>query len=148
MTHHQSGFTILEVLLVMAMGVLLISLTLPVGLRFYQVHIAETTTEELIATYRRAVSAARLGKNNQPFGVKLFADHFVLFEGGTYASRVASQDQTTAFPLGATMTTRSDEIVFAPVTGLPSATGTVTLSLYGKTHAIEITDMGLVTQRD
>jgi type II secretory pathway pseudopilin PulG len=148
--HHgrqlSSGFTLLEVLLVLGMGVLFVSLTLPVGVRFYQFQVADETTLEVLSALRVAAFEARLGKHDRAFGIKFFSDRYVIFEGGSYASRTQSEDHVIPFPLGASVASTTSEFVFTKWSGGASATGTVTMTLYDVSHTLSISERGIVTQ--
>ena len=145
--NQRRGFTIFEVLLVIGIGTLLLALTLPIGFRFYQQQVADETGESVFSALRNAEYAARLGKHDNAFGVKFFPESYVLFEGSAYATRVIAQDQVFAIPLGATVVSSTNEVVFAEVSGRPNATGTVTTQMYGRTRAFIIESSGVISER-
>ncbi len=140
------GFTIFEVLIVIGISTLLIALTAPMGFRFYQVQVADETTVGVLSALQSATREARLGKNDHAFGIKFLSDRYVIFEGDQYTARIPAQDQTYALPLGTSIGSTTDEIVFAKVTGIPSATGTFSIGLYGVTHMIAVNSFGMATQ--
>ena len=140
------GFTIFEVLIVIALGILLVALTLPVGVRFYQAQVVDETTTEVLGALVGAARESRLGKNDHAFGVKFFSDHYVVFEGDQYASRIITEDQTVQFPGGTIIGILNPEIDFAKVSGIPNVNETLSLSVYGVTHVIDISGVGVITQ--
>ena len=133
-------------LLVIGIGALLAGLTMPIGWRFYQLQVANETVAGFQNSFRSAQSNARLAKNDRSFGVKLFADQYVLFQGGTYVSRDLLGEEIFPFPSGETIASTTSEVVFAKVSGLPSATSTITLTLFGRSHTLTIGDAGVITQ--
>lgn len=143
---YKKGFTLIEVLLVIALGTVLTALALPVGFRFYQFQIADEAATGVLSALRNAESNARLGKEGSAFGIKFLPASYVVFQGDTYAARLTARDEIFSLPPDTDIGSASDEIVFARVTGAPSATGTITLSLYGRTHVIDLNDAGVVTQ--
>ena len=146
--HFSSGFTLLEVLLVLGMGVLFVSITLPVGLRFYQFQVADEAIMEVLSAVRAASREARLGKHDRASGVKFFPDRYVVFEGATYASRVVSEDKVFPFPVGTSVASTTSEFVFSKLSATTNATGTLIIALYGVTHTLFINERGVVTQRN
>jgi len=143
---NPQGFSIIEVLLVIALGTALTALALPVGFRFYQFQVADETSTGILSALRNAESRSRLGSEGSTFGVKLLPTSYVLFQGDTYASRNVSRDAIFPLPAGTNIVSTSDEIIFARVTGIPSATGTISIVLYDRMHEIEVNDAGVITQ--
>jgi prepilin-type N-terminal cleavage/methylation domain-containing protein len=143
---HNKGFTIIEVLLVLSLGTALLALALPVGFRFYQFQVADETATGILSALRNAESKARLGQEGASFGVKLLPASYVVFQGDTYAARTASRDEVFPLPPDTSIESGTDEIVFARVTGIPSATTTIAVTLYGRTHEIELNDAGVAVQ--
>lgn len=142
--HTTGGFTVLELAIVIAIGVLLVGLTLPIAARFYQLAIATETSRDIAQALRGAERRAVLGVSASAFGVRFFPDRYVEFRGETYATRIASEDIIVPLPSGAIISGISDEIVFAEASGLPSATGTLALTVFERTHLIAIRDNGLI----
>lgn len=142
------GFTILEVLIVLALGTLLVAATFPTGLRFYQNQIADETAGDIKALLSRAASESRLGKDGSAFGVRFFPDRLIFFRGTSYATRDTGRDEIHPLPPGATLTAPADEIVFGGATGVPSATGTIVVSLFGTTFATEVGENGMIARRE
>lgn len=143
---NNQGFTIFEVLIVIGISTALLALVLPVGFRFFQFQVADETATGMISVFHNAESRARLGMEGDAFGVKLLPDSYVLFQGDSYAARVVSHDETFSLPLSTNIESNTDEFVFAQVTGIPSATGTIAVTLYERTHTIEINAAGVITQ--
>lgn len=143
--HEAGGFTILEVLLVLALGTLLAALTVPVGLRYYQTQVFDETVSMITGTLTRAANEARLGRDDAAHGVKFFSDRLVHFTGTDYASRDMFRDEVFPFPSGAALAAVPDEFVFAELTGFPVATGTATLFLYGNTRVVAVTANGMIS---
>lgn len=142
----KKGFTLIEVLLVIALGTVLTALALPVGFRFYQFQVADEAATGVLSALRNAESHARLGREGSSFGIKFLPASYVVFQGDTYATRLVARDELFSLPTDTDIISTADEIVFARVTGVPSATGTIALTLYGRTHVIQINDEGVVTQ--
>jgi prepilin-type N-terminal cleavage/methylation domain-containing protein len=121
-TTNHKGFTYIELTIVLAIIVILGTLTVSFGVPFYRTQIMDETFYDLRSSFRHASLQAQTGKNDSSFGVKLLSDQFV--------SRDASEDVVYNIP-NAIQITGFDEIVFAPVTGFPSISATVVLQLNG-----------------
>jgi prepilin-type N-terminal cleavage/methylation domain-containing protein len=134
----RRGFTLIEVLIVMGLFVLLLAFVVPIGLSFYQSQITDETALELASAFDRARSDARLGKSESAYGIKVLSDRYVLFRGDSYATRVSVEDMTTMFPGGTVVTASPSEYVFSKLDAFASATGTVNLIVFGKTHTVSV----------
>lgn len=142
------GFTIFEVIIVIGVGIVLVLMTLPVSVRFYQISIADETTNDIVSIFRRAESSAMLGKYDRAFGVKFLPDQYVLFQGPSYLSRVVIEDQISPLPSGTILSGLPDEIIFTKQTGAPSATGTLSVRVFDRTHHVDIRNGGVIEYVD
>ena len=121
------GFTLVEVILATAIVALIAGSSIPVGLRFFAIQ----TLDEHTAVLRSALIAARTkafyGYNDSNFGVKLFDDRYVVFEGLSYDTRNATEDEV--FLIDSSISIAGPiETVFARSTGLPNAPAQYTVS--------------------
>lgn len=138
------GFSLIELLIVIAIGTVLLALTLPVGFSFYRSVISDDVAEEIATTLRKASEEARMGKNDIVHGVYFGSSTVTHFQGVSYALRVAPADEVTGLQPAVTLTGFPAEVTFAKVTGMPSATGTLVVSLYGYTHQVKINSRGVI----
>lgn len=139
------GFSLIELLLVIAGTVIIAALTLPVGIRFFQTQQLDEATSNILNTLRKAGSQAKFSKNDSAFGVKFLSGSYVLFQGNSYASRTQSEDETLNLSSGIT-TSGITEIVFAKITGIPNTTGTLTISFLNDNQTITINGQGNVSR--
>lgn len=148
-THYQlptsNGFTLLEILLSVGLITILAGLSMPVAQRFQvqnDVLIASTTIAQ---NMRRAQIESQAVNGDSTWGIKIQSGSVVVFQGTNYASRVTTYDETFDLPTSITPTGLG-EVVFAKMTGLPTTTGTVTLTdNAGVVKTIVINSMGNVT---
>lgn len=133
----RAGFTLIEVIIVIALGVTLLTALLPLyGNLQVSAQLNESTTQ-LIQMLRigREWSIAR--RNNSSFGV--FFDvrepgqsRAILFQGTSYAVRDPSIDRVFALAgvlsLSPTLVNGSTEVVFTRASGIPSTSGMLTLT--------------------
>lgn len=123
------GFTLIELLLVIALMLILGVFMLPVGISYYRTSVLNETTEKIETILRDAYNGSRTGKHETAFGVKFDTDGYTLFEGASYDARVITEDYFV--PLPAVISTSGiSEIVFSEIEGVPSVSGTLTIT-YG-----------------
>jgi prepilin-type N-terminal cleavage/methylation domain-containing protein len=144
-TRSTRGFTLVELLVVLAIGTMLLSLTLPVGLRFYQTQVVDEATTDMVLDLRRASAEARAGRGGTAFGVRYFSDRYVTFVGDSYETRDSLRERIVTLPASGVITASPEEFVFAHFSGVVNATGTVTLSLFGVTRVVAVGELGAVS---
>ena len=142
----SSGFTLLELGLVIALTMIIMLFAIPMGVNFYQSETLDEGANSLYLILERAGSQALMQKNDSSFGVKILSGSYILFQGASYSSRTASQDEVFDMPAGITAGGLG-EVVFAKRTGLPSATGAITFSLGGKSQAVSINNQGKIDKQ-
>lgn len=140
------GFTMIELILVMSIGVLLLAVTMPIGFNFYRSILLQDITDEVSTLLRHAGDEARLGKNDIPHGIYFGASTITHFQGTSYLGRVVGADEVTAVATDVALSGLPSEIVFAKHSGIPSATGTLTISLFSNVRALRLDTRGMVTE--
>lgn len=134
------GFTLIEVLIVMALIVFVAGFGLIVNMESYRATSFRTERDTLVALLQKArsesinnmcFSAACTG--GKPHGIHMGAHQYVLFQGESYATRDVALDEVVgARYLGLTTTAPSfNDIVFSRLAGTttPNPGGTQTLTL-------------------
>jgi prepilin-type N-terminal cleavage/methylation domain-containing protein len=139
----MKGFTLIELLIVAMLTLLIAALMFPVGLNFYQGQVLDETTSDILNTLRRAQSQASFQKNDSAFGVRFSSTSYTLFQGSSYSARTQSEDEDFSLS-GVIFTSGLSEIVFAKRTGIPSATGTITVSYGSDSEGILVKGRGIV----
>lgn len=94
---HQSkdkGFTIMEVMISLGIFLILLGLTTPFVLQFYNRYQLDAERTTFIALLRQARAMSLTGENGATHGVYLASSQFTIFEGVSYATRDTSIDQT------------------------------------------------------
>ncbi|MBU1132015.1 prepilin-type N-terminal cleavage/methylation domain-containing protein [Patescibacteria group bacterium] len=126
----QSGFTLIEVLIVVSITVVLaISAVFAFGNLQVSSQLNENT-EQMIQTLRTAQERSFARINDSPHGVKFQTNKFILYQGTSYATRNAAYDRETVLDTSLTITTTltNDEVNFSRQLGMPDHTGNVTLT--------------------
>ena len=138
------GFTLIEVLL----SVALLSLIIGIGAPVYQalqvrndLDIATNTVTQLL---RRAQVLSQAAEGDISWGVSIQSGAITLFRGTSFAARDASFDETFDLP-GSIVPSGLGEVVFAKFLGVPQTTGTVTLTAsINEVRTITINEKGAI----
>ena len=121
---NNSGVTLLEILITLAIFGMLIAATAPFTFNFYQRYQLDSDRSMLVTILREARTLSLSGQGAANHGVSIASAQFTLFEGPSYAARDTSKDQVFD-RFEAVAITGPNEIVFR--------------SLYGKTASVSFT---------
>lgn len=124
---NQRGFTLLELLLSVAILTLLTGLSLPVYESFVRRNDLDLTVQSAVGSIRRAETYARANNGDSTWGVRFLPTGVTLFKGATYATRDSTLDETISLPGTVTLSGLS-EVVFSKLNATPSTTGSVIFS--------------------
>lgn len=140
----QSGFTLIELLVVVAvMGMLILFAEPSLHLFEEQMNIADTTTA-YAQMLRRAQALAEAGRSDSNWGVEISTTSVTLYKGTSYASRDTNYDEIYTPTLDITPSGVS-EVNFMRLSGLPSTTGTTTLTGDVSSTTVYVSTKGVVT---
>jgi prepilin-type N-terminal cleavage/methylation domain-containing protein len=147
--NRRHGFTLAEILIVIAISAAVLAFTLPVGFRFYRRQLVDDTSRSLIETLRRAHTYSVAGRNDSKFGLKVIAasNTFVLFQGDSFASRVTSEDEIISYPSTVNIVATSTEIIFSKVFGTSTVDGMWSVSNGSDSINIRIYPQGIIEQQ-
>ncbi|MBI4160697.1 MAG: prepilin-type N-terminal cleavage/methylation domain-containing protein [Candidatus Yanofskybacteria bacterium] len=145
------GFTLVEILIGLAILLVLLGMGLFLSMDFYRGYAFRAEEKMLVSILHKARTRSLANIEQHEHGVKFTGSDFVIFEGQaplTYASRIASLDEV--FPANSAVNViwpAPSEIVFDQVTGnVDSAflTGDVILSGQGKIATISSNNEGRI----
>lgn len=140
----STGFTLLEVLLSVGLITILAGLSMPVAQRFQVQNDMTIASTTIAQNLRRAQLESQAVDGDSTWGVKIQSGSIVMFQGASYASRIATYDELFDLPTSITPSGLG-EVVFAKMTGLPQSTGTVTLTdNAGVVKAIVVNSKGTI----
>lgn len=141
---NHRGFTLLEVMLSVAILTLITGLSLPVYETFMRRNDLDLTTQQLAASLRRAGTYARGVNRDSAWSVEVQPTVVTLFQGTNFATRNQIYDEKFAMPASITVSGLS-EIQFAKLSAAPNTTGSITLtSSTNATRTITINAKGMV----
>jgi len=144
-SNKTSGFTIIELLLVIALMITIAAFSTPFYARFLTQNSVSTVRDQLTSHLRRAQMNAMMGKNNGPWGVTYVSPKLILFQGTSYATRTTALDES--FIVNPSISISGlGELIYTKTTGLPNASASITISGTGSSKTISVSNQGVVQQ--
>jgi len=140
----RKAFTLVEIISVMGMMLLLFGISLPVYQSLMFGSDVENAQKILVSTLRTAQVQSMAVQDDSKWGVHITSTQLVLFQGGSYLTRVQAYDIPYSLPSNLTVTSPGD-IVFTKVYGLPETIGTITITKNEKLTTIIINSRGVQT---
>ena len=142
----SGGFTLIEVLLSVAIISLITGMSLPILASFNDRNDLDLTTQSIVSQLRRAQTYSRGVNGDSQWGVYAQNGNAILFKGSSYAARDTSYDESTTISPAITVTGLG-ELLFAKLDGTPSTTGSLTLTNTNtnETRTITINAKGMVS---
>jgi prepilin-type N-terminal cleavage/methylation domain-containing protein len=149
----KRAFTLIELLLVIAIVAIIFAFSAPYTLRFYNTQLINETQSNILSVLSQARHNALLQKNDSDWGVKFDSENnqYILFQGSSYAENVDLYDEVYPLLNNIELTGDwTDEIVFSKYTGVPTVNGettfgTTTLAYESMTRQIFIDEDGLIS---
>jgi len=146
------GFTLVELLMVIAISLILAVVAVPIyGSLQVKSQINESTSL-LIQNLRISKEKSMARFSDSAHGIKFFSDSYVAYQGNSYSTRTASYDRN--FDLGGEVelqwslsgSGQSDEVNFSKGLGNPDMVGTIEVAsqTIGSSKTIEINEIGTV----
>ena len=135
-------------LIELLIGIVVVSIittaALPAYLSLQNQNAQYLVRDEVVKALYRSQSLAVSGNNDATWGVSIQANQVLIFQGGSYATRILSSD--IAIPFNRTIVVSgTSEFVFQKLTGFPVNTGSVYLQLNTNTLNIAINEKGTIT---
>lgn len=157
-----SGFTLIEILVVIAVLLVISAITIPGMVTFRTKNSAENSAMEIARLIELAKSKAMASEDDEKFGVYfdylLEPSKYILFKGDSYATREAADDLTYSLPeelefyninLSEIETgDASNEVVFGKLPGISSHQGNVSLRRkadISQSETIYISSSGMIS---
>lgn len=122
MSRRASGFSLIEVLLSVAIIAMLAGLSAPIYGSFQTRNDLDIAAQGVANALRRAQTYARGVSGDSQWGVEIQSTGATLFKGSVFASRPTALDELTSIP--ATITpSGTTEIIYTKLEGLPTVSG-------------------------
>lgn len=133
----KSGFSLIELILVVAIISIVGASTIPVGSRFLVQNNFRNKTSEIVSSLRTAQINTISGKEDRQWGVEISASTIKLYAVGDSAF-----DQTFSIPPSISIT--QNTIVFNKLTGNPTTTGSIVVSSSIGSNTVTVNEVGTV----
>ncbi|MFA6588621.1 MAG: type II secretion system protein [Patescibacteria group bacterium] len=139
-----TGFTLLEVLLSIAIIGVLAATGVPIYQSLQNRNDLDIAATSLAQALRRAQTLSQAVDGDSNWGVSIQAGNIILFQGISYATRNSNFDETTSISPTINLS-GFNEVVFSKFSGLPISIGSLTLtSLNNETRTLSINTKGTV----
>ncbi len=140
-----AGFTILEVMLAIALITVIAGIGIPVYQTFQVKNDLDVTVNIWTQTIARAEVLSQGVDGDTTWGVKVQSGNIILFKGASFATRDVDFDESFDVPTSITASGLT-EIVFNKFSGFPQSTGTTTFdSTIGESRTVTINSKGTLT---
>jgi prepilin-type N-terminal cleavage/methylation domain-containing protein len=138
----SKGFTLLEILVVIAIFTVLIALGLFMSMETLRGALSRSERDTVVSLLERARSRAMANIGQSPWGMCYLAPNYVVFKG-TACSAATAVDTVAANPGTATTGLLPPGIVFSQLAGTTTP-ASVTVTQSGRTSAITINYEGAI----
>ncbi len=140
----QYGFTLIEMMLSLTIIGMLVGLSVPVYSSFLLRNDVNIGAQQVAEALRRAQVYARGMNSDSSWSVEIQSTAVTLFKGTNFAGRNTNYDEVITLP-GSITASGLSEVQFAKLTGMPSKSGTVTLTTsISETKTVAINAEGMV----
>lgn len=132
-----AGFTLIELLITIGITVILLAAALPIFSNLQLSAQVNEASSQLVQNLRFSRSSSVSRVNNSSHGIYFDInpagqDRYIVFQGSSYSVRNTAYDRVTnldnSLTLSVALTSGVQEVVFSSAFGMPSATGTMTIT--------------------
>jgi prepilin-type N-terminal cleavage/methylation domain-containing protein len=145
----KMGFTLVEILLVLAILVVIISIIVTNLSQTKKNQVLKNSVSDIVSALNKASSQTLASVNSRTYGVHFESDRVIIFSGTTFDSG-ASDNETILISSPATisninLTGGVVNVYFNKLTNKPSVTGTITISVPSVSSTITIGATGIIS---
>jgi len=145
MINFKKGFTVIELLIVIAVLGIILSIVLPQFSKIKENQVLKNGVADVLSSINKARSQTLSSLNSSEYGVHFQSDRVIIFKGTSFDSG-AGDNETINIISPATISTITilgggEDIYFNRLSGTPSTTGSVVVSSanFSKTIVISAT---------
>jgi Tfp pilus assembly protein FimT len=152
MNFYQKGISVIELLISIAIIILLVVAVLPSFNSIRQDNILKSSARDVLSSLDKAHSQSISSINSSSYGVHFQSDKVLIFKGTSYVSNDVNNESisiTSPVTISNISLGGVSDLYFSRLTGAPSASGTVTLSVTGNnslSKTITISATGALSQ--
>lgn len=141
----RNGFTLTELLLVMALISIVTAMSAVFYSRFINQNAVLNTVDQLAGQMHKAQIYAMAGKQNSNWGVNYGSQTITLYSGNSYATRTSAFDET--FIVNSTVAVGGlTDLNFVRITGNPNTSATITVSGNNEAKTITVNSQGGISR--
>ncbi len=141
----RSGFSLLEMLIVITLLGLLAALSFPFYNPLVARHNIASARDTVVRSLHRTQLLSMAMANDTTWGIHFEAGKVVIFKGATYIGRDAAYDQVNTLASNITFSGLND-FIFTKFDGYPASTGTITITGgNSETKTITLNAKGMVS---
>ena len=151
---NSEGFTLIEILIAVAILMLLAFLAIASFTTFRQQVEIDSSSQNILSTLRLARSKTLASESEDNYGVHFQADKYVLFKGTSYNPDDSSNNEYTLTDseiFSISLNGEGSDVIFNRVRGTTDEDGSVSIRLLSdssRTHTININSYGQVSVSD
>ncbi|MDQ3245204.1 MAG: prepilin-type N-terminal cleavage/methylation domain-containing protein [bacterium] len=143
----NKGMTLVEILLVLSILVVLLIVVLPNFARFRSSQVLSATVSDILSSLDKARSQSLNSLDSSEYGVHFDSNQIVIFKGIVYSALTATNEiipiSSPASLSTITLASGGSDVYFARLSGAPSTTGTVVVTVSSLTKTITIGATGI-----
>lgn len=150
--NYKKGMSVIELLVVLAVLGILVAIVSP---KFSQIRdnaVLKTAVNDVLSSVNKAKGSTLASLNSSEYGVRFQSDKVIIFKGKVFSS-LGVGNETISITPPATITNitfggvsgTSGDIYFNRLLGVPSTTGTITISTSSFSKIITIYATGVVS---
>lgn len=137
------GFTLVEVLITVALFAILAGFAAPAFLSYQLRNDVDIAAISMAQSVRRAQALSMGSEEDSRWGVAVAVGSLTIYQGDSYATRAIEFDEVIELNPNV-LVTGLGEITFDKLTGLPTSTGLVTFTAQDRSVAVSVNDQGIV----
>lgn len=143
----KRGFTVTEVIMVVALIVIISAISVNVFYSFREKKALDKDVDSIVSTIEKTKNMSLNRKNDSSYGLYFASSSITVFSGNSHltGNNILKYDLESIVKISTTsLSFNATEIGFAKVTGLPNATGTIVLSTPSYSKTITVYGTGLI----
>ena len=142
----RSGFTLIELILVLAIMLTISVMALAFYSRFLLQNAVSNSSDQLAGSLRKAQIYSMVGKQNSAWSVNFSSSTITVYKGTAFATRDASFDEKFSVNSNVSVSGITD-INFTRLTGVPApSTSSITISSGTNSDIINVNSQGVVSR--
>ncbi len=152
MNYFRKGFSLIEILIVIAVLAVVGAVVLPQFAKIKENQVLKSAVQETLSSLDKARANTLASLNSYTYGIHFQSDRVIIFRGTTYSSGDSNNETVSIVSPAAIsdvtlsgVSGTSGDVYFTRLTGAPSKTGTITIATPNYSKVITISAVGLAS---